>query len=164
MYAEIPKEAGVSATLTKPIQASEPDSRAKILKEFLETFDSPLAASAQTFVQAADENKIDWRLVTAISGVESTFAHQLPSNSYNAWGWGIYGDNTIYFSSYDEAIQTITKALREKYMDKWGAQDVYEIGHFYAASPTWASRVAYFMNKIEEFAEKNPKNSLSISL
>lgn len=160
-YADTLKESGRSARLVPTVQSAEPDFHAKILKEFLDSYNSPLADAAQTFVREADAYNLDWRLVASISGVESTFG-KFCVGTYNCWGWGVYGDNAIYFSSYNEAIQTITKVLRENYMDKWGAQDVYQIGRYYAASPTWASRVVYFMDKIDEFAAKT--SSLSISL
>lgn len=157
-------EAAASASLGSVVIVEKKDNRANILKKFLETYSSPLAQNAETFIKQADAYDLDWRLVASISGVESTFGKQLPYNSYNAWGWGIYGNNVIYFSSFDEAISAVSKALRENYIDKWGAQDVYQIGRFYAASPTWAQRVTFFMNKIDEFGIKNPTDSLSISL
>lgn len=157
-------EAVMSSKLANVVVEKDVDNRAKILKKFLQFYNSPLADNAETFVKQADANNLDWRLVASISGVESTFGKQIPYNSYNAWGWGIYGNNMIYFTSFDEAIETISKALRENYIDKWGAQNVYQIGRFYAASPTWTQRVVYFMNKVDEFAVKNPTESLSISL
>lgn len=129
------------------------DRRVTVLYSFLDSYNSPLKYNTVDFVREADVNQLDWRLVASISGVESTFGKQLPYNSYNAWGWGIYGDNMIRFASYDEAIATISKSLREKYIDTWGAQNVYQIGRFYAASPTWAQRVIFFMNKIESTDE-----------
>lgn len=164
IYAAEEKHAASSAALAKNQDAKAEDNRIKILRGFLESYNSPLASSSGTLVKTADTYQLDWRLLAAISGVESTFAQQLPYNSYNAWGWGIYGTNMIYFSSYNEAIVTISKALRENYIDKWGAQNVYQIGRLYAASPTWASRVVYLMQKIDEFALKNPANSLSLSI
>lgn len=142
----------------------ENDSRVKVLRHFLQSFNSPLAPFADTFVKEADENDLDWRFVAAISGVESTFGREIPYNSYNAWGWGIYGNNVIRFNSYDEAIKTISKGLKENYIDAWGANDVYQVGRFYAASPTWSQRVVYFMQKVDEFALNNPKTYLSLSL
>lgn len=140
------------------------DNRAKILKKYLEKYDSPLAEHADVFVMEADKNKLDWRLVASISGVESTFAHFLPYNSYNAWGWGIYGDQTHSFDSYEDGIQTISKGIRENYINKWGAKDVYQIGKIYAASPTWAQKVEYFMNRIDEFAVNNARESLPLTI
>jgi hypothetical protein len=129
----------------------------------LEKYNSPLVPYAGTFVETADKYNLDWKLVAAISGVESTFGREIPDASFNGWGWGIYGDNMIRFSSWNEGIETISQGLRTKYIDKWGAKDVYEIGRFYAASPTWAQRVEYFMNSIEEYRNLSMAN-LSISL
>ena len=155
--------AGSSAALLKPVTKEATDSRIRILREFLEKYNSPLVPFAGTFVEKADKYNLDWKLVAAISGVESTFGQQIPYESFNGWGWGIYGDNMIRFSSWNEGIETISEGLRTKYIDKWGAKDVYEIGRFYASSPTWAQRVEYFMNSIEEY--RNSKlASLSISL
>lgn len=155
------KAAGSSAVLEKPVDKYAQDARVKVLKEYLASYNSPLANNAETFVKQADIYQLDWKLVAAISGVESTFAHQIPYNTNNAWGWGIHGDNMIYFDSYDEAIETISKSLRKNYMNKWGAQDVYQIGKFYAASPTWAQRVDYFMNQIDAYALRNPSTTQS---
>ena len=153
-----------SAVLADARGVSLSDNRVKILREFLESYNSPLAPFAGTFVETADIYNLDWRLVTAISGVESTFGQQIPANSYNGWGWGIYGNNVTYFSSWEDGIQTISKGLREKYMDMAGTDNIYAVGSSYAASPTWAVRVEFFMNRISDFSILNPRNSLSISL
>ena len=154
--------AGSSAALLKPIGEKTPDSRVKILKDFLGQYNSPLVPNAGDFVEIADKYNLDWKLVAAISGVESTFGHQIPYQSYNGWGWGIYGDNMIRFSSWTQGIETVSEGLTTNYLNKWGAKDVYEIGRFYASSPTWAQRVEYFMRKIDEF--KNQKLAVSLSL
>jgi hypothetical protein len=155
--------AGSSAALLKPV-AKKPDTRVRILKEFLGQYNSPLVPYAQDFVEIADKYELDWKLVAAISGVESTFGKQIPYQSFNGWGWGIYGTNMIRFSSWTQGIETVSEGLRTNYINKWGAQDVYEIGRFYAASPTWAQRVSYFMRKIDEFKDNKLAISLSISL
>lgn len=158
------KNAGSSAQLATQSGEISYDARTKILRGFLESYDSPLAKNAETFVKSADEYSLDYRFVAAISGVESTFGKELPNNSYNAWGWGIYGDNIIYFSSYSEAIKTISKALREQYINTWKAENVYQIGKLYAQSPTWAQRVVYFMNKVDQFESQKKAYTLPISL
>ncbi len=152
-----------SAVLLKPI-ARPLDTRVEILKEFLEQYNSPLTPFASDFVEIADKYELDWKLVVAISGVESTFGKQIPYDSFNGWGWGIYGNNVIRFSSWTEGIEAVSEGIRTKYIDKWGATDVYGIGRFYAASPTWAQRVEYFMRKIDEFKDQKLSKSLSISL
>jgi len=153
-----------SAVLADARDVSLSDNRVKILREFLESYNSPIAPFAKEFVETADTYNLDWRLLAAISGVESAFGQQIPQGSYNGWGWGIYGNNVIYFSSWEDGIKTISKGLRERYMDKWGATDIYQVGRIYAASPTWAVRVESFMNRISNFSILNPQDSLSISL
>lgn len=155
---------GSSAVLTTTSKTALEDNRTRILKKYLEQFDSPLAPYAGSFVENADKYDLDWKLVAAISGLESTFGQQIPYGTYNGWGWGIYGDNRIYFSSWENGIGTVSQGLRTKYMDAWGAKNVWEIGRIYAASPTWAQRVIYFMNQIEAFKLRNPADSLSISI
>jgi len=155
---------GSSAKIEFVKQSKNQDSRVKILRDYLNQYNSPLVEYAPIFVKYADKYSLDWKLVAAISGVESTFGQQIPYNSYNGWGWGIYGTNMIYFTSWEDGIKTVSEGLRENYINKWGASDVYEIGRFYAASPTWAQRVDYFMGKISDFALRNPQSALPLSI
>lgn len=140
------------------------DSRVKILKAFLQTQDSPLTEYAQDFVSYADKYNLDWKLVAAISGVESTFGKEIPPYSYNGWGWGVYGNNVIRFKSWKDGIATVSQGLREKYMDTWGGRNIYQIGAMYASSPYWAGHVELYLNKINEFALNDPQDVLSLSL
>lgn len=156
------KTAGPSASFNDLLVMRESDDRAMVLRSYLEEKGSPLAPYADLFVSQADLYKIDWRFVVAISGVESTFGKAVPCT--NAWGWGIYGSHMYCFPSYEEAIRTISKELRERYIDGWNAQTVYAIGSYYAASPTWASRVVYFMNDIQNFKDAYENTPLPISL
>jgi len=155
---------GSSASLQINLLTKGEDNRAKILKDFLDKYNSPLSPYSNIFIKNADNYSLDWRLVASISGVESTFGKHIPYNSYNGWGWGIYGDNVIYFSSWEEGIETVSKGLRINYINKWKATNVYEIGRIYAASPRWASNVDFFMQKISEFQYQNLADNLSISL
>jgi hypothetical protein len=146
-------------------QTVKQDNRAEILHAYLAQYNSPLADDAQTFIQEADANHLDWRMVAAISGVESGFGEAIPPYSYNAWGFGVYGSNVRRFTSWDDGITVVSTALRQTYMNERGASTVYEIGATYAASPTWASRVQGYMDSIEQFSENySAKPALSISL
>ncbi|HSA84186.1 MAG TPA: hypothetical protein VLF20_04875 [Patescibacteria group bacterium] len=158
--------AGSSAAMANPPELLEQaeDNRVQILHEYLASKRSPLADHAATFVMQADTYNLDWRLVAAISGLESSFGQRIPVNSYNGWGYGVYGDNVRRFASWDEGITVVSQALREDYMTKWKATTVPEIGRIYAASPTWAERVQYFLNDIEAFEQKRERTTLALSL
>lgn len=155
---------GASAKIALITTLPKEDVRVNILKSYLERNNSPLAEHAETFVSNADKYDLDWRLVAAIAGTESGFGLHIPYGSYNAWGWGVYGTNVHYFTSWEDGIETVSQNLRERYMDKWGATNVSEIGSFYAASPRWAGNVTLYMNRIENYGFANPENTLSLSL
>lgn len=137
-----------SAALTPQVEALSKgdDIRVKALTNVFEKHDSPLAPYAKDYIASADKYNVDWKLLPAISGLESSFGKALINGTYNAYGWG---SGTIYFTSWADGIDTITKSLREDYMNKWKAKDVWEIGPIYAESPTWAVRVNHIMGEID---------------
>ncbi|MGI8419612.1 MAG: hypothetical protein ACR2LN_03120 [Candidatus Levyibacteriota bacterium] len=165
---------GVSAFFAVPQSVAltphiaEKDHRGEILQSYLEQNNSPLADHADTLIKQADANNIDWRMVAAISGVESQFGIQIPGSSYNGWGFGVYGNNVRYFNSWDDGITTVSTALRQEYMNQRGATNIYSIGATYAADPAWAYKVQNYMNQIDTYGDQYVKRTanptLSISL
>jgi hypothetical protein len=140
-------EAGGSA-VPKFKQVNEPvfDYRVYTLKKFLSKFGSPLTPYSPEFIRQADYYGIDYRLVPAISGVESTFGKQIPVGSYNAYGW-VNGNYS--FRSWPDSIQIVSKTLKSNYIDK-GAVSIAKIAKIYAPpSTTWGSKVQYFVSKID---------------
>lgn len=138
-----------SAQLTtiEPTQNYSLDTRTKAVRNVFKKYGSPLADEAANYVKYADIYGVDWRLLPAISGLESSFGKFLMPGSFNAYGWG---GGYIYFESWEDGIRVINKALRQNYMDRWGATDVWSIGPIYAESPTWSVRVNSFMNEINQ--------------
>lgn len=123
------------------------DNRQEILRDYLEKFNSPLADYADEFIYSADAFGLDWRLLPAITGVESTYGKFIPKNSYNAYGW----NNGVYkFKSWPDSIWYVSKALKENYLDR-GANTVDKIARIYAPpSPTWTAKVKSIMRKIDK--------------
>ncbi len=152
----VEKEAGASASSFGELLVYQPDTRAIRLKKFLQSWGSPMADDADTFVEVADMYGLDWRLVAAIAGTESTFGVHIPPGSYNAWGWGIPtgSQSGIGFDSWAHGITTVSEGLRKNYINK-GAADLDAIGRKYAASPVWATHVRFFIDKIDAFENTN---------
>ncbi len=136
-----------SAKLTSKIVAVksiENDARVRALKNVFARHNSPLVDEAEHYVRYADQYGVDWKLLPAISGLESSWGIALMPGSHNAYGWG---GGHIYFESWEDGIRTINAALKSNYINR-GATDVWSIGPIYAESPTWAVRVNRFMNEI----------------
>lgn len=125
--------------------------RVSKLKNFLKEYNSPLVDNTETFIQVADKFNLDYRLLPAISCMESGCGKHMIEGSYNPFGWGIYGDTYISFNSFDEAIQTVGEGIYSNYVLK-GANDVYEIAPIYTPPNhvNWLNGVTYFMNQIDE--------------
>ena len=122
------------------------DPRVIRLGKYLDSHKSPLASHADSFVEYADKYNLDWRLVPAISGVESTFGKRIPFNSYNAYGWA---NGDYRFTSWEDSIGHVSKSLREKYYDK-GIRNINQMARRYAPpSSTWGWKVKFFMEKID---------------
>lgn len=144
-------------TQSEEIVAKKLDREAVILQKYLAQFNSPMQDQAQDFIDAAHTYNLPWNLLPAIAGVESTFGKHIPGG-YNAYGWGVYGTQAIYFNSWADGIYTVAKGLREGYLNK-GLNDPYSINRVYAASPVWGSHVTYFMQDIERFANNYPEEA-----
>ena len=122
------------------------DYRVQNLKNYLESHKSPLADYAKDFVSYADTYNLDYRMVPAITGVESTFGKRIPSNSYNAYGWA---NGEYKFSSWEDSIGHVSMTLKTKYIEK-GAASIAKIAKRYAPpSTTWGRNVKFFMKKID---------------
>lgn len=135
-----------SAKLKLGTNAYSFDYRVTNLEKFLSSYNSPLTDYAKDFVYFADENGLDYRLVPAITGVESTFGKHIPQNSYNAYGWA---NGNYSFESWEDSISTVSSTLKDKYIDG-GATTINKIARIYAPpSTTWAGKVKYFMAKID---------------
>lgn len=161
--AAVDNEAGSAGSLTSfaPLLV---DYRVIRLKSFLKTYNSPLVDHAVTFIREADKHNLDWRLVAAIAGTESTFGKHIPQGSYNAWGWGIPtgAQSGIGFDNWDHGIATVTQGLKERYVNK-GSTTIPQIGRIYAASPVWANHVEFFFDKITNYIP-NDLEDLQVSI
>ena len=122
------------------------DFRVENLRKFLQKYNSPLAPYAEEFVIYADENNLDYRLVPAITGVESTFGKRIPKGSYNAYGWA---NGEYEFESWKDSIKHVSEVLKSSYIDR-GVISINQIARVYAPpSTTWGGNVAFFVRKID---------------
>lgn len=147
-YAALPPYSGV----LKP-QVIQEDARIAVVREFFQKYKSPLAPFADEIIASADKYDLDYRLIPAIAMQESTLCNKLPvkyKDTYNCWGFGIYGNKVTKFDNYKDAIDTVTKTLANKYK-AIGLETPEQIMSKYTPSSngSWANAVSIVMNHLE---------------
>ena len=115
------------------------------VERYLRARGAPLADKAEYLVKAAQVFNIDYRLVAAISVVESGGGKHA-YRPYNAWGWG--GSKGYSFSSWEQGIYTVSKGLARYYAN--GATTPSAIAPTYNPhTPNeWARKVQSIMNQM----------------
>lgn len=131
------------------------DTRVVAMHRFLIDHGSPMAGEAETFVSAADDVGLDWRLVASISGVESAFGQLIPYNSYNGWGWrGGPGGDFSNFGSWEAGIRYVTTRIAEGYgttMSVFTMEPIYCPPCGMNPEHAWANGVAGYMAQLDNY-------------
>lgn len=125
------------------------DGRAANLKRVLKKYNSPLYDSAEYMVTKADEYGFHYGLLFAIAMQESQGCKVIPPGSHNCWGYGIYGDTVTTFTSYNEAIDTVSAGIYKNYIQK-GLTTPEDIMKRYTPNSdgSWAYAVNFFFDKL----------------
>lgn len=133
------------------------DMRIPVLSKFLENYNSPLAAHTAYLVDIADRWGLDYALIPAIAMQESGGCKVIPENSYNCWGFGIYGATVTKFASYEEAASAVAKTIKETYI-KNGLTNPTLLENIWAPQSTgqWSYAVNYFIGKIRDLEKNTP--------
>lgn len=144
-YTATPQTLGVSSGM---IVAK--DGRTNLVDNFFKRYSSPMTGLGKDIVEAADKHKIPFGYLPAIAQCEGNLGKIIPNNSYNSWGWGIYGQTMTKFSSWQEAVETISKGLREQYFD-FGMDTPEKIMTKYTPSSqgSWANCVNHFLEELK---------------
>ena len=144
---------------TKAI-AAEHDPRAAQMRVVLAKYKSPMVGLEDVLIATAEKYGLDWTLMAAIAGTESSFAKRMPQNCNNPYGWGIYGDNKLCFESLEASIEGVASGLAKKY----NISTLESIACTYNTVSTdgWISHTRFFMNKIK--TAEVPISSLPITL
>lgn len=127
------------------------DARSEILRQYLAKYNSPLEPYSELLVRVADENGFDFRWMVAIAQQESNLCKRIPPDSYNCWGWGIYGDKVTRFASFDDAIVRIAPQFKEKFLSHGPDTQAQKIMETYTppSDGSWAFGVDQFMGEME---------------
>ncbi|MBI2601243.1 glucosaminidase domain-containing protein [Candidatus Daviesbacteria bacterium] len=129
------------------------DGRAKIIENYFKSKNSILADYSQHFLSVAEKYSLDYRLLPSIAMQESNGGKKVIKDSYNPFGFGIYGNKVTKFTSWEEAIERVGRALREDYLNQ-GLKTPRQIMAKYTPPSVekggaWAKGVSYFMEELQ---------------
>jgi len=137
------------------------DARAAMLDKVFEKYNCPLLEKGKVFVEEADKNNVPFWLAASIAFQESSCGKNTPKKedveSYNAWGWGVYGENVKMFDSWEHGISVVTEYLNNRFY-KQGITEPCEIMKTYTppSRGSWCSGVEFFGDIITNY--KTPEN------
>lgn len=131
----------ISRDLPPPVADYRMDTRLKSLQKFFRDADCPAQQYSEAFLETADANDLDWRLLPSISFIESTGGKAAKNN--NLFGWK---SGRAAFDSPVAGINVVGYRLAHSslYRDK----DVDEILATYNPDAAYAERVKFVMRRI----------------
>ena len=129
------------------------DDRAYRIRIYLQGYSSPLADNSSDFVKTADKYHLDWKVLVAISGAESTFGKAIPPQSFNPFGMACWpGHPCARFNSFADAIDYLGQQLAtSKYYAHYRTtKEIQDLAENYNPSGaiSWTHSVKYFMEEI----------------
>jgi hypothetical protein len=145
---------------TTSVKADEHVERVAQMRVVLTKYNSPMIGLEDVLIKTAEKYGLDWTLMAAIAGTESSFAKRMPYQCNNPYGWGIYGDNKLCFESLEASIEGVASGLAKKY----NISSIESIARTYNTVSTegWISHTKFFMNKIK--TAQVPVSALPITL
>ncbi len=145
---------------TNTVLATDIDLRAAQMRVVLTKYNSPMVGLEDVLIETAEKYGLDWTLMAAIAGTESSFARRMPYECINPYGWGIYGDNKLCFTSLEGSIEGVASGLAKKY----NISSLESIARTYnkVSTEAWISHTSFFMRKIK--TAQIPVSSLPITL
>jgi hypothetical protein len=135
------------------------DSRAKKIDGVFKAYNCPMTGTGEYIVEQADKNGIPYWLVASIAFQESICGKYTPEKagveSYNSWGWAVYGDSTKFFKSYEHGIKVVSEYLGNRFF-KRGITDTCDIMKVYTppSNGSWCRGVNYFGEKIQNYGSR----------
>ena len=127
------------------------DARSEIIRQYLNKYGSPLEPYSNLIVDLSDQYNFDYRWLVAIAQQESGLCKHIPENSYNCWGWGIYGDKVTRFDNYEDALRRISPQFTKIFLKGDHSKDPSEVMKTYTppSDGSWAAGVSSFFDNLK---------------
>jgi len=129
--------------LISPRNFGHEDPRPQLLTEFFEARNCPAINFVPDFILYADIHKIDWRLLPAISILESSGGKNYPKETNNIFGWA---NCLVKFHSIPSSIDYIAGRLANSHYYK--GKTVKEILEVYNPYKTYHNKALKLMREL----------------
>lgn len=133
-------------------EANDIKERAEKIDALLAKYNSPLEGYGKKFVEEADKNEIDYRLVVAIAGQESTFARHACKKVKNSFLG--YNGCKRDFKSVDEAIEVVSASLggNDDNTDHHyaGKTTIEKLKKYNSVNPNYTKKIITIMKMIDD--------------
>ncbi|MBV9301024.1 MAG: glucosaminidase domain-containing protein [Acidobacteriaceae bacterium] len=139
------RPSGVEIPTTKQPGPFQSDPRTVRLKRFFSKLHCPVSDLAEDFVQAADDNRLDWRLLPSISVIESGGGKAYRNNNILGWNQGLEPFPTIRAGIHAVAFKLAKSPLYQN-------RDVLGKLRLYNPNESYAGSVLAVMNRISPAA------------
>lgn len=135
------------------VPPAKPDPRVLRLTAFLSKLHCPVAPLSKDFVEAADDNSLDWRLLPSIAVIESGGGKAARNN--NLFGWN---NGNELFPTLRAGINQVAFKLGKSalYRNRDSAAKL----RMYNPDASYATTVLDVMNRISPVAELQPASRL----
>lgn len=88
------------------------ETRVAVIEAYFARRNAPLADIAQDFIDISERYGLDWRLLPAISIIESSGGLRIPNDSYNPYGWGCSSTGAcLRFHGWRSATEAVAAGL-----------------------------------------------------
>lgn len=134
------------------------DFRAYVFNEYFRANNSPLYGTGEIFVRYCDRYAAprDCIMTVAIARAETDLCKYHNSASYyNCWGYGGGPGHRIYFNSWEQSIERVTRALAQAYGYEYMIDPRKMERRFCGLEPGctgWGKRVIFHMDNINDFS------------
>ena len=137
----------------KRLEPVSPDPRTVRLKKFLTKLHCPVSDLADEFVHAADDNRLDWRLLPSISVIESGGGKAYRNNNIFGWNQGLEVFPTIRVGIHEVAFKLAKSPLYQN-------RDVLGKLRLYNPDESYPGAVLTVMNRISPTVNLQPFRTL----
>ena len=132
------------------------DARPAKIDQFFRQHGCPLYGLGHIFVDEADRNNIPFWFVAAIAFQESSCGKKTPEKdgveSYNGWGWGVWGENVKIFDNWEHGIEVVSLYMNDRFFSK-GITEPCDIMKVYTppSNGSWCQGIDYFKEVITQY-------------